>query len=127
LIRGFGAALWLGLAGPAAADDVPSGQAVVLWQVLWERVDGVGTQAILRFIAPGIAGGAVDFETAQADMDWLCATHGVPLAELRYAQSDVVVVTLMDRAVPRGRTDPDATQLFATYRIEAGTCRPEAF
>ncbi|UWQ16116.1 DUF6497 family protein [Jannaschia sp. M317] len=113
-----------GLCGPALAQGVPSGQAVVLWQVLWERIDGQGTQAILRFIAPEVArdGGSVDFETAQTDMNWLCETHGLPVAGLAYARSDEIVITLMDRAVPRGATDPEATRYFAVYRVADGRC-----
>ena len=112
-----------------AQDSLPSGQPLVLWEVVWERVEGVGTQAILRFIAPGIArdGGTVDQETAMADLDWLCATHGVPVSALPAAPSGEVVVTLMDRAVPRGTTDPDATQYFGVYLIENGECSPADF
>ena len=122
-------ALGLGLGGPAAAQGVPSGQAVVLWQVLWERVDGQGTQAILRFIAPAVAreGGSVDYDRARDDMDWLCETHGLPVAALPYARSDSIVVTLMDRPVPRGATDPEATQYFGLYRVENGTCEAENY
>jgi hypothetical protein len=109
---------------PAEAQGVPSGQSVLLWQVLWERVEGDGTQAVLRFIAPAIArdGGTVGFDAAQADMDWLCETHGLPVAALPNARSDAIVVTLMDRPIPRGRTDPAATQFFSTYRVQADSC-----
>ena len=109
---------------------MPSGQALVLWQVLWERVEGQGTQAVLRFIAPRVdpaAPDTVDEATAQADLDWLCETHALPLVALPYARSDSVVVTLMDRPVPRGTADPEATQYFATYRVEDGACIPEMF
>ena len=123
------AALML-LAAPAAAQDVPpSGQPLVLWEIVWERVAGSGAQAVLRFIAPGIArdGGTVDAEAALADLDWLCATHGVPVAALPAARSDKVVITLMDRAVPRGTTDAAATQYFGLYTIENGECSPEDY
>ncbi|MEM8825175.1 MAG: DUF6497 family protein, partial [Pseudomonadota bacterium] len=105
----------------------PSGQPIVLWQVLWERVEGAGTQAVMRFIAPQIAreGGSVDFDTAVLDMDWLCETHGLTLAGLPAAQSDSVVITLMDRPVPRGATDPAATQFFGTYLVDNGKCLPD--
>lgn len=109
------------VAGPAAAQGVPSGRAVVLWQVLWERVEGQGPQAILRFIAPDVAGDGA-FEAMQADLDWLCETHGLPLAALPYARSETIVVTLMDRPIPRGVTDPDAAQFFGLYRVEDGRC-----
>ena len=121
------AAIALLAATPAAAQGLPSGQALVLWEVVWERVEGAGTQAVLRFIAPGVArdGGGVDAEAAMADLDWLCATHGVPVAALPMARSDSVVVTLMDRPVPRGATDPAATQYFGTYAVEGGECVPQ--
>ncbi len=106
---------------------MPSGQSIVLWEVVWERVEGAGTQAVLRFIAPDVArdGGAVGADAALGDMDWLCATHGVPVAALPTARSDAVVVTLMDRPVPRGSVDPEATQYFGLYSIEGGDCLPQ--
>lgn len=118
------------LAGPATAQDaLPSGQALVLWEIVWERVSSGDTQAVLRFIAPQIArdGGTVDAATALADLDWLCRTHGVAVAALPAARSDKVVVTLMDRAVPRGTTDAAATQYFGLYTIENGECSPEDY
>lgn len=116
-------------AAPADADALPSGQPIVLWEIVWERVAGAETQAVLRFIAPGIAreGGTVDAAAAALDMEWLCRTHGVPVASLPAASSDSVVVTMMDRPVPRGATDPAATQYFGAYRIEGGDCLPQDY
>ena len=92
-------------------------------------MDASGTQAVLRFIAPAIAreGGTVDADGVFADLDWLCATHAVPMANLPAARADTVVVTMMDRPVPRGVTDPDATQYFGVYVIADGTCLPVDF
>ena len=118
------------VAAPAGArTGAPSGQALVLWEVVWERVSGGDTQAVLRFIAPAVArdGGGVDAAAAQVDLDWLCATHAAPLVALPAAHSDSVVVTLMDRPVPRGVADPEATQYFGLYRIEGGDCLPQDF
>jgi hypothetical protein len=33
----------------------------------------------------------------------------------------------MDRPVPRGQTDPDATQYFGLFQAEDNTCVEEAF
>lgn len=135
-VLAFGACLAaaIPLAGQAAAQEPPpsvppSGQPLVLWEIIWERVKGDGSQAVLRFIAPQIArsGGSVDAATALADLDWLCATHGVPVAALPASSTDTVVVTLMDRAVPRGTTDAAATQYFGLYTIENGECSPEDY
>jgi hypothetical protein len=89
--------------------------------------EGEAAQMVLRLIAPRL--GAEDgpgFDAAAADMDWLCQTHALPLADLPYAQGGTVVVNLMDRPVPRGRAAPEAVQFFQTYRIEGGACVPEA-
>jgi hypothetical protein len=115
-------------AGPAAAQGVPSGQALALWEVRWERVEGArdqsSAQMVLRFIAPGIgAPDAPGFDTLSADMDWLCQTHALPLAGLTYARADVILVNLLDRPVPRGVTDPEAVQFFGLYEIVDGACQ----
>ena len=128
------ARLWLAVAsiavgGPVAADGLPSGKPIVMWEIVWERVEGAGTQAVLRFIEPAIArdGGTVDAQAAALDMDWLCATHGLPVAALPTARSGTLVINLMDRAVPRGTTDPEATQYFGIYAIVDGKCSPEIY
>ena len=105
---------------------MPSGLPVVLWEIVWERAADGGTQAVLRFIAPGIAD-APDPEIALADLDWLCTTHGIPLAALPAAPEATIVVTLMDRPVPRGQTDTEATQYFGVYNIENENCVSEDF
>ena len=128
MIRAVLLSLSLAAPAPVVAQGVPSGQSLVLWEVLWEKVEGTDApQAVLRFIAPGIArdGGTVGTDAALEDLAWLCETHGLPLAGLPYAPTGTVVVTLMDRAVPRGTTDPDATQYFGLFAVSDGDCRPE--
>jgi hypothetical protein len=102
---------------------------VALWQVLLERVEGQGNQAVLRFLAPQIArdGGTVDFDMAQIDMDWLCETHGLPLAALPYAQADSIVIAMLDRPVLRGVTDVEATRYFEIYSVREGACAAQSF
>jgi hypothetical protein len=94
----------------------------VLWQVLWERVEGQGTQAVLRFIAPDLR--SQGFEATAGDMDWLCASHGLPVAALPTSRSDSIVINVMDRPVARGNIDPDAVQFFQAYEIRDGGCAP---
>lgn len=121
----------LGLPNQSAAQGpVPSGQPLVLWEILWEPVEGSDMpQAVMRFIAPQIArdGGSIDAETAQGDMAWLCETHGLKFVGLTYAPTGTIVINLMDRPVARGQTDPDATQFFGLFQIEDETCKEEPF
>ena len=39
-----------------------------------------------------------------------------------HPQPEQIVISLMDRLVDFGATNPDATQFFEAYRIEDGTC-----
>lgn len=131
-MRGILAALLL-IAAPAFGQElvaVPSGQPVTLQDVIWNEPGPAGLTARFRFVAPQIArpGGTIDFDTAAADMDHLCATYALPRIETatgpRPAQ---VVISLSDRPVDFGVITPDATQFFEAYSIVDGTCVWEAF
>lgn len=116
--------------GLAAAQGVPSGQPLALWEIRWERVEGTdAVQVILRAIAPQIArdSGTVDYDGAQADMDWLCANHGLTLADMPYGRATQVIVNLMDSPIPRGQTNPSVTQFYSAYSIQDDTCIWEDF
>ena len=114
------------LATPLRAESVPSGRALVLWEVLFERVQGSdGAQMVLRYIAPSVAG--AEYDAVASDLDWLCTRHGIAMAALDYVRADSIVITLMDRPVPRGRTDPEATQFFEIYRIADAACLAEEY
>lgn len=109
------------MAGAAQADGLPSGQPLALWQISWERMeDGRGLQLVIRAIAPEVA--ALGFDAAQADMDWLCATHGLAVTGLPHGAAAQVVVNLMERPIARGQSDPDVAQFFSVYRVEANAC-----
>jgi len=115
----------------ALADEpvtVPSGQGVTLHEVLVDDNPGE-TWLRFRFVAPGIArnGGTISYDIASTDMDHLCDTVSVPyLAEFGLSPARIVV-SLSDRKVPFGSTDPDATQYFEAYRPENGACIWEEF
>ena len=104
---------------PGEMIEVPSGQPVEMAEVLTE-VRGGETHLVLRYLAPRISDG-VDYSTAEADLDYLCATDGARRAG---EAGDVaqIVVTLMDRFVERGTTDTEATQFFSAYRFVDGVC-----
>jgi hypothetical protein len=106
-------------AGQAAA--VPSGQPLALWQIAWERMqDAQGLQLVIRAIAPEV--GELGFEAAQADMDWICMTHGLTLSGLPHGAAAQVVVNLMDTPIPRGTSNPDVAQFFSVYKLADGAC-----
>lgn len=119
---------------PAQGQDlmaVPSGQAMLPYEALWEDhlaegVDGE-TWLILRFLAPGIAksGGAVSFADAEPDLDFICTQVGLPLAELTGGGVDQIIVTFLDKPLPRGERDASVTQFMNAYRVVKGACKWE--
>ncbi len=113
--------------GPPRAPDLPSGQAVVPHDMMLERqVDGQ-VWLVLRYIAPRIAraGGDLGYEEVSADLDALCDGPGLAAAGAAGRSGsppDQIVVTLMDRPVPWGATDPDATVFIGAYRPGPERC-----
>jgi hypothetical protein len=119
------------LAGTASAQQalvVPSGQEITLGEVLIDDSQG-DTWVRFRFVAPSI--GTDKADTAQAaaalDMDYLCEYLALPYLAEYALTATRVVISLSDREVPFGVTNPDATQYFEAYRPENTTCIWEAF
>ncbi|MEX0370901.1 MAG: DUF6497 family protein [Tateyamaria sp.] len=107
---------------------MPSGQSVDLNEVL---IDRVGNESWLRFrfIAPDITrnGDGLTHADAEADFQVLCDDVALPYMSDFELQAEVVVISLMDRAVPFGTADPDATQFFEAFRVQDGTCVWDAY
>lgn len=78
-----------------------------------------------RFLAPAIGGG-VDFDTASADMEWLCEHYALPRIAATGPRPAQVIVSLADRPLPFGDSDLEAVQFFEAYRPEAGRCVEQA-
>ena len=124
-MRGWVVAIML-IAGTVQAESVtvPSGQPVQFIEMLQDAEGSEGLTLRFRFLAPQIAreGGSVGIDAALEDIDSLCADFAAPVvAEMRPAPQQIVI-SLMDRMVDFGATNPDATQFFEAYRIENGTC-----
>ncbi|WP_299962717.1 DUF6497 family protein [uncultured Roseobacter sp.] len=123
MTRGLAVAIWAASVGSAWALDVPSGQPIHLHEVI---ADTVGTEIWLRFrfIAPEIArdGGSVDFAMAEPDFEHLCHTVSLPYIAASDVSPDMAVITLLDRAIPFGTTDPETTQFVEVFRVSAGAC-----
>ena len=124
-MRGLVVAIML-MAGPAQAESVtvPSGQPVQFIEMLQDAEGSEGLTLRFRFLAPQIArdGGSVGIDAALEDIGSLCADFAAPtVAEMRPVPQQIVI-SLMDRMVEFGATNPDATQFFEAYRIENGTC-----
>lgn len=135
-MKGFAtlAACLFFVALPALAQSlmaVPSGQAMVPYEALWEdhvQEDGTReTWLILRFLAPEISkiGGRIDFAGAEPDLDFLCASVGLPLARMTGGGVDQIIVTLLEKPLARGVRDAHVTKYMSAYRVSGQTCEWE--
>lgn len=116
------------LCSAAHAVDVPSGQQINLSEVL---VDEQSTQTWLRFrfLAPKIAvgEGQLTYSEVEGDFQHLCDKLAVPYIAEFELSGDVVVISMADRDVPFGQTDPDSIQYFEAFRVKDGACVWEEF
>lgn len=130
--RGCGYALvFSAFASTAAAEvslPVPSGQPVQLENVLLDNNPGE-LWVRFRFIAPRIGStvGRIGYDVAAIDMNHLCQSLVIPYVAKHALDPARVIVSLSDRSVEFGRSDPEATQFFEAYRLENTRCIWEEF
>lgn len=125
LLRALVLSFGLGAAAPAlaAGHSLPSGQTVELLDAHIE-VQGNGARwLVLRYLAPRIAreGGDLGYDALADDFDRLCDRDGL-FGAAEAGDIDQIVIVLLDRAVPRGAADPDATQLISAYLATEAGC-----
>ncbi len=115
--------------GDGAALDVPSQQGVTLIDIIWNSEGPEGPAPRFRFLAPAIArqGGTVPFAVAEADLQHLCEGFVLNALAERGLAAPLVLLTLADRAVEFGVTDPDATQYVDAFSLDGTTCIREVF
>jgi hypothetical protein len=115
------------IATPAAAEDItlPSGLGVTLVETIRDAAGPAGLTDRFRFLAPWLA--EIDYEDVVPDLDWLCASVALPRVVTSVPPPTQIVISLADRRVAFGASDPDALQFFESYGIEDATCVPEFF
>jgi Family of unknown function (DUF6497) len=115
--------------GDGQAVPVPSGQAVTWADVIWNVPGPMGNAARFRFIAPAIArsSGTVSPDQAQDDLLALCRSFALPRLAALTPPPAQVIISLSDRPVPFGQSDPDATQFFEAFDLIEGDCEWSLF
>ncbi len=114
----------------AAGEEVgplPSGQTVTFLDAFIEPQTGLAeTWLTLRFLAPRIAAdGDIDFDSASLDLDALCDGPGrreTARIAAQGAKIDQVVIAMLDRPIPRGESDVDATSYYGAYLPHESGC-----
>jgi hypothetical protein len=116
--------LALAAAPPVWAQQIttPSGEVVTLFDVVIEADTAL---ARFRFLAPGIA--ARPFAEVQDDFPWLCTNLALPALAANDVTAAQVIISMSDRELPLGATDPDAVQYFEGFRIADAACIWEAY
>ena len=110
--------------------SVPSGQAVQLQDVILNQPGPSGLAARFRFLAPAIAreGGSVDFDTASADMEFLCNLYALPRVKTGTGPvPGQIIVSMSDIPVLFGEITPEATQFFEAFSVGDDACIWEPF
>ena len=115
--------------GDGAAIAVPSGQGVTLLDIIWNSIGPDGPAPRFRFVAPAIAklGGSVGYEVTEPDLVALCQSYVVGKLAEKGVAAPLVLVSIADRAVEFGVSEPEATQYFETFSINGSTCSREIF
>lgn len=123
MILRLAALLAVAYSGPLAGQAVPSGQPVEVYEVLTDTV-GAESWVRFRFLAPEISrsGGSISFAEAEQDLEHLCVEVALPYLAEYDLTADVVAVTLLDRPLAFGVSDPEATQFIDIFRVSSGTC-----
>ena len=115
--------LSLGLAFPvdAAPLNLPSGLTADLLEARWDDSAGAGTDLRLRFHTPDLSPDT-QFEDIEIDLAVLCDAIALPILAETGREVGQIVISISDRSVPFGETDPDATQHFDTFRPQGDAC-----
>ncbi|MEX0286718.1 MAG: DUF6497 family protein [Paracoccaceae bacterium] len=126
----YALAISTAVACPAWAETVkvPSGIEVTLQEVLQDTMmEDLWLR--FRYVAPRIGkdAGSVTYDVALLDIDWLCEQQAVPYIQHYELDPHRVVVSMADRELEFGTSDPDATQFFGAYRLEKDRCIWEEF
>lgn len=97
--------------GATALPDMPH-------DTLREALPSGAAAIVLRYILPDLPG--MGYEGAAPKMDALCVRDGLPAWQaMPEPRPQEIVIVLMDRAIPRGRPSPEATQFISAYRPNA--------
>lgn len=120
---------FLPLCAQAETLDLPSGVQAALEEVL---IDQLGDEQYVRFrfVAPLIdrdLDHAPQYAQMEGDFPHLCRAIALPYLAHYALSADKIVISLADRRVAFGTSDPDATQYFEQFRAENGDCIWEGF
>jgi hypothetical protein len=115
------------LALPLRAEvALPSGLEAALLEGFVELQPDGARWGRFRYVMPALAEGA-DFDAVQQDFSALCEGQALPMLEATGETVALVVVSLMDKPMEFGQSDPGTVQYFESFAIRDGRCIWEEF
>ena len=115
------------LALPLRAEvALPSGLEAALLEGFVELQPDGARWGRFRYVMPALAEGA-DFDAVQQDFSALCEGQALPMLEAAGETVALVVVSLMDKPMEFGQSDPGTVQFFESFAIRDGRCIWEEF
>ena len=117
------------LAAPALRAEVilPSGLEASLLEGFVEIQPDGARWARFRYVMPALEGGATGFDAVQADFVTLCEAQARPMLIQAGGEVALVIVSLMDKPLEFGQSDPGTVQYFESFAIRDDRCIWEEF
>lgn len=82
--------------------------------------------ARFRYVVPALADGA-GFDRVAQDFVALCEGQALPMLSEAGEEVAQIIVSLMDKPIEFGHSDPGSVQYFETFAIREGRCIWEEF
>ena len=117
------------LAAPALRAEValPSGLEAALLEGFVEVQPDGARWARFRYVMPALGGADAGFDAVQADFVTLCEVQARPMLKDAGEEVALVIVSLMDKPLEFGQSDPGTVQYFESFVIRDDRCIWEEF
>lgn len=106
--------------------ELPSGYDASLLEGFVEVQPDGARWARFRYVMPALAE-AADFDSVQQDFVALCDAQALPMLDAAGEEVALIVVSLMDKPLEFGQSDPGTVQYFESFAIREGRCIWEEF
>ncbi|MFU8864777.1 MAG: DUF6497 family protein [Rhodobacterales bacterium] len=115
-----------GLASAAASPllaelALPSGMEAELMEGFVEVQPDGERWARFRYVMPALSNGA-GYDSVQQDFAVLCDEAALPMLDAAAEEVSLVVVSLMDKPLEFGQSDPETIQFFEVFIIREDRC-----
>jgi hypothetical protein len=117
------------MVAPALRAEVilPSGLDATLMEGFVEVQPDGARWARFRYVMPALAAPETGFDQVQADFVTLCEAQARPMLQQAGEEVALIIVSLMDKPMEFGQSDPGTVQYFESFAIRDDRCIWEEF